>query len=143
MEGLRQRIKGVVLDVGGVIRDSEKAVHACFCQAFAAVGRPLPPFSSSSLYHLRGLESFNSVLQATKALYVTQGQGLDQILDEEESETKLNKLVAEIRETDLPLLVRISDEYQRLFALGKWQDNLSPLISFVFSRLHKGFDYSL
>jgi hypothetical protein len=82
-------------------------------------------------------------LQATKALYVTQGQGLDQILDEEESETKLNKLVAEIRETDLPLLVRISDEYQRLFALGKWQDNLSPLISFVFSRLHKGFDYSL
>jgi HAD superfamily hydrolase (TIGR01549 family) len=117
----------VVFDVGGVFRDSQRAMHRCFIEAFSKNGIDLQ-FDPSVAYHLRGLESFNNLLQATKALYITRGQGLDEYLNDPEGEERLNALIERKEragEVDGELVTRVRDQYQTLFG----SDEAKELIS--------------
>ncbi len=56
------------------------------------------------------------MLHATKALYVTRGQGLQQLLHDSNGEQLLNKMIIEKeqqKEIDETLMLNIRDEYQR------------------------------
>ena len=49
---MARRVKAVVFDVGGVFRDSERAMHRCFTDAFRKHGLDFQ-FDPKIAYHLR------------------------------------------------------------------------------------------
>lgn len=90
-----ERIKAIIFDVGGVFRDSQDLIYLVFEQAFANFGikgintftyndkiRLGIKFEKENIYRLRGFESFNDVSNATKAIYVTKGENLEQYLSD-------------------------------------------------------------
>jgi beta-phosphoglucomutase-like phosphatase (HAD superfamily) len=53
---MARRVKAVVFDVGGVFRDSERAMHRCFTAAFRKHGLDFQ-FDPKIAYHLRYISS--------------------------------------------------------------------------------------
>jgi len=127
--------KSIIFDVGGVFRHSEQAMYWCFMEAFKKFGTPVS-FDSKTLYHLRGLESFNNLLHATKLLYITRGADLSKYLGDIDGEEKLNQLIARSK-FDEPLVKKISDEYSHLFGSSQEAKDRILLVEGVEDRLKR------
>eukprot|EP00002_Diphylleia_rotans_P003902 TRINITY_DN12773_c0_g1_i1.p1 TRINITY_DN12773_c0_g1~~TRINITY_DN12773_c0_g1_i1.p1 ORF type:complete len:266 (-),score=69.20 TRINITY_DN12773_c0_g1_i1:109-906(-) len=118
------RVKAIVFDVSGVLRDSRVALNQCFIDAFRKHG--IEGLNLEQMWHIRGLESFNNLLNATKLLYYTKGRGLEDVLSLplSQAEAKLMKMMEDSIEIQdgLSLSERntrikdIRDEFRTLFA---------------------------
>lgn len=116
------RCKGIVFDVGGVFRDSRYLMHSCFQQSFAKHNIQLE-FDRDEVYQLRGMETFNNLKNACKALYVTKGKDLNKFLNDPNGEDQLNNLIKQ-HKIDETLITNISLDFKTLFALPENKDKI-------------------
>jgi HAD superfamily hydrolase (TIGR01549 family) len=108
----------LIFDVGGVFRDSSRAVDEGFRRGFIHAGRPYN-FRREDVWHLRGIGKYNSSLLCIKALLTVQksGENLDSILKKENSEEILDFLVAKnISSEDLENAEKIRQVYKNYFS---------------------------
>jgi HAD superfamily hydrolase (TIGR01549 family) len=108
--------------VGGVFRDSKIVMNQCFKDAFQKYNISID-LDVNSLYHLRGLETFNSLFHSCKALYVTKGKDLKKFLEDTDGEKKLNEIIKNTK-IDEKLIENIRDEFKKLFSLPENKDKI-------------------
>jgi HAD superfamily hydrolase (TIGR01549 family) len=112
--------KLLVLDVGGVLRDSKKALHWAYEKAFTEAGIWFS-FNVKVTWNLRGLAAFHKSTNAIKAMLacLRANMSLDDILKETDAkviEDCINKLItSQIKSEDETLVSRLHDRYKVLW----------------------------
>jgi HAD superfamily hydrolase (TIGR01662 family) len=106
-------VKTIVFDVGGVFKDSRKAMHDSFAKAFHDHGMKLE-CGATTIWRLRGLEGFNDSIAATRALLATHGKGLEHLINKPRGEAELIKIIADAG-LDPARVSRLRDEYRKYF----------------------------
>lgn len=69
-------VKAVILNMGGVVRDSRITVPVSFKTAFGALGLELD-FKNEDIWRLKGIAAFNRIERAASALYSIKEAGED------------------------------------------------------------------
>ncbi|MCX5195914.1 HAD family hydrolase [Streptomyces sp. NBC_00249] len=108
----------VVLDFGGVIRDSSAGLHEGYRAGFAKVGLPFD-FRIVDTWHLRGIGKYDIGLECIKVLLSLQLAGenhrLPEILATEDAESALDRLTASLDEETAELAEEIRLGYKEFF----------------------------
>jgi HAD superfamily hydrolase (TIGR01549 family) len=87
-------IELVVLDVGGVLRDSKLAINESYKLGFESVSLPYN-FDAVDVWHLRGTGKYNDQQLSIKALFVSQRKKTDlhELLERDNSEGAIDELI--------------------------------------------------
>jgi len=110
-------MKLVILDVGGVLRDSSLAMGEGFRKGFKAYKLPYN-FSPDDIWHMRGVGKYNERANCIKALLAIfrKQADLGEILKREDAEKILDILVSQsVTKDDNELVDKIGKIYRKYF----------------------------
>jgi HAD superfamily hydrolase (TIGR01662 family) len=112
----KSEIKLVILDVGGVLKDSRKAINHGFRLGFEKQGLDYP-FHEDDVWHLRGIGKYNRSRKAISALYVLRksDKELGKIVNKDDAERILGRMIHPLSEKELKTIEEIRKEYKRFF----------------------------
>ncbi|MER5635917.1 HAD family hydrolase [Kitasatospora sp. NPDC002227] len=110
--------KLVVLDFGGVLRDSSAGLHEGYRAGFAKIGLPFD-FRTVDTWHLRGIGKYDIGLECLKVLLALQLAGehdrLPEILAAPDAEAVLDGITAALGEREAELAERARLGYKEFF----------------------------
>ncbi|MDE1824934.1 MAG: HAD-IA family hydrolase [Candidatus Micrarchaeota archaeon] len=112
-----ENVSLIIFDVGGVFRDSSKALNEGYRRAFAKYEFEYP-FSAQTIWHLRGIGRYNERDMAIRALlsFLRSGDSLDRVLEGIGAEKELDlALSSNIRKEDEAMISAMTDEYKKFF----------------------------
>jgi HAD superfamily hydrolase (TIGR01509 family) len=134
-------LKLFIFDVGGVFRDSSLAVNEGFRRGFESVGLEYN-FKAEDVWHLRGIGRYNRSNEAIKVLLALtrlnslnshnsgSNLSLKEIIEKENAEEILDKIVKYVRPSDEELIEEIRKVYKNFF-LSKKANKLIKIFPFV------------
>ena len=116
-----QKPKAIIFDVGGGLRYSEKALHHSMKKAFENSGMKFP-FSSQTLWKMRGFESANSSYNTIKILMILlrDEKSLEEIMELENAEELIGAILKE--SVDDNLRRKIMEDYTKIFSSQEVKD---------------------
>lgn len=107
-----------IFDVGGIFRDSSRAIYEGFRRGFELEGLPYE-FKVDDVWHLRGIEGFNNSRRAALALFSVQRAGLDlgKILEGDKPTSEITTLIWDLTSgRDKKTIDRIWGQYKKFFS---------------------------
>jgi HAD superfamily hydrolase (TIGR01549 family) len=110
-------MKLFIFDVGGVFRDSSKAINEGFRKGFCSEGLDYK-FDAKSVWHLRGIGKYNNSKKCITALLAISrsGESLQDILNKSNAEKIIDHLVdIHISKADDLVIDRIRARYKEFF----------------------------
>lgn len=125
-------MKAIIIDVGGVLRDSSLCLNEAYKTALKEVAGLEAHLDAQQTWRLRGLAAFNGSQKAMAALYAVQvsGQNLGDILGGPAPEQRLAALVRQ-HPLSADQLARLKQIYDREFYTNEQNAALIKLISGV------------
>lgn len=114
-------IKGLVFDVGGVLRDSSKSLNYSYKKAFEKRGLEFP-FSVPETWRLQGFDEFNDFYQINKALVAAlrAKTNISELLKKEDSVKEMLKIIEEnTSQKDEEMFKEIEKQSYKYFATDK------------------------
>ncbi len=106
-----------IFDVGGVFRDSSKAINEGYKKGFLAAGLTYK-FYPEDIWHLRGIGKYNRSGNCIKALLAMQktNYNLGKITHDANAETKLDEIIKiNSNNKDEKTAILIREEYKKFF----------------------------
>lgn len=106
-----------VFDVGGVFRDSSKAINEGYKKGFIDAGLTYS-FNPEDIWHLRGIGKYNRSSNCIKTLLAIQktGYNLNEIIHDADAETKLDEIIKNnLGNEDEKIVDFIEKEYKNFF----------------------------
>ncbi len=113
------KIKAFIFDVGGVFRDSSKAINFALKEAFEKYGLSFP-FSPSETWHLMAFKEFNDFPQLAEALFyiIRDNRSVEEILDRNNPVSFVNSLKKKYT-CDQEFLDKLSGHVKSIFYRSK------------------------
>lgn len=136
-----QKIKLLIFDVGGVFRDSSKAMGEGFRRGFISCGLKYG-FNAQDVWHLRGIGKYNNSGNCAKALFALSGTGesLSRLIAKPNAETLLDRIVSGCTTAgDVGKIDKIRGGYKKFFysAQAGKLIKLYPKVAEAINALHK------
>ena len=106
-----------IFDVGGVFRDSSKAINEGYKKGFIAAGLNYN-FYSENIWHLRGIGKYNRSNNCIKALLAMQktNYNLSEIIHAVDAETKIDEITKnDLNNENEKIVDFIEKEYKKFF----------------------------